>query len=508
MAASVPPIHFAAARGGRLAWQQWGEGEDVVGVPPLAQNIELAWGWPDIVEMLERFGRIGRYLHYDKRGTGASDRIRRPPGLDERVDDMRAVMDAAGIDRAHLLGNSDGGATALLFAAAYPDRVHTVVLYGSGATVVPPDQPPEVVERWIEQQRQVVPLWGTPASPWVDGFAPSVAGDQRFRDWHQRYERACCDSETLLDLLLMSIHTDVREALPDVRCPVLLLHRSDDPIVDVVRSHEAAALLPRARVVEVPGSDHWGYVGDADAWLDEFERWITGHVADRPRPQPSRPRVRIVTLGRFAVEVDGVDVPTSEWGSRHARTIVKRLAVARGWPVTRDELCELLWPGDTDRARVGARLSVQLSTVRRVLHGGVSADRERVRLDLSEVALDLAELDAATDDGAVLAICGGQFLPGDEALPWTAATRAEVAARRAAAGARVAAEALAVGRPGQAAEVARRLVDADPLDLRGHELLVRSLMALEQHAAATEAHAVWADAATELGVRVPPLTPT
>lgn len=507
MAVEVPPIRFAQARGGRLAYQQWGDGVDIVGVPPLAQNIELAWGWPDIVAMLDRFGRIGRYLHYDKRGTGASDRLRGVPGLDERVDDMRAVMDDAGIERAHLLGNSDGGATALLFAATYPDRVHGVALYGSGATVVPPDQPSELIERWTEQQRQVVPKWGTPESPWVDAFAPSVAGDQRFRDWHQRYERSCCDSETLFDLLVMSIHTDVREALPDVRCPVLLLHRSGDPIVDVARSHEAGALLPDARVVEVPGSDHWGYVGDADAWLDELERWITGTVREQPAVASSRPTVRLVTLGRFAVEVDGQEVPTGEWGSRHARTIVKRLAAARGWPVTRDQLFELLWPGETDRAKVGARLSVQLSTVRRVLRGGVVADRERVRLDLDEVSLDLVDFDLATDDGAVVAACTGTFLPADDAWTWTAATRAEVATRFAGAAARLAAEALAAGRAGHAAALARRLIEADPRDLRGHELLVAALLEADQHDEATRAHAAWGRAADDLGVSVPPLDP-
>lgn len=504
----VPAIEFAHSRGGRLAYQTWGSGADVVSVPPLAQNVEMAWGWPDVVAMFERFGRIGTFLHYDKRGTGASGRIRRPPGLDERVDDMRAVMDAAGVERAHLLGNSDGGPTALLFAAAYPERVRSVVLFGSGAgTIDPAWRTEELYGDVVARQRELVRLWGTPASPWVDGFAPSLAGDQAFRDWHVRYQRSCCDSETLLDLILMMLDTDVSEVLPQVRCPVLLLHRADDRIVDVARSHEAAALLPDARVVEVPGEDHFGFAGDVDAWMDELERWVRGSV-DTTRARAARPRrVRIVTLGRFAVEVDGEEVPVADWGSRHARTIVKRLAVARGWPVTREELFELLWPGETERRKVGARLSVQLSTVRRVLGGGVIADREAVRLDLDEVALDLAALDAVTDDAAVMAVWTGDFLPGDTDLPWTAATRAEVATRAAAAGARVAQAHLDVGRPGAAAEVARRLVDANDLDLRAHQLLVSALLDTDRHDEAAVAHAAWTSAATELGVRVPPLDP-
>lgn len=503
----VPPIRFAQARNGRLAYQQWGDGTDVVGVPPLAQNIELAWGWPDIAAMFERFGRIGRYLHYDKRGTGASDRLRGVPGLDERVEDMRAVMDEAGIQRAHLLGNSDGGPTALLFAATYPDRVYSCVLFGSGTSTFPTE--PSAVERvgWRVASTAFAKAWGTRASPFVDGFAPSLAADQDFRTWHQRYERACCDSETLLDLLHMSWETDVRGVCRDVSVPVLLLHRRGDRIVDVARSREAAALLPDATLVELDGQDHLGYAGDRDAWLDELERWVTGLVSDRPAPSTRAPRVRIVTLGRFAVEVDGQEVPTSEWGSRHARTIVKRLAVARGWPVTRDELIELLWPGETDRTKLGARLSVQLSTVRRVLLGGVVADRAHVRLDLNEVSLDLVDFDRAEDSGAVVAACTGAFLPADDALTWSAATRAEVAARFAGAAARAGAAALAAGRPGHAAELARRLLEAESLDLRGHELLVTALLDTDQHEEAATAHAAWAAAGEELGVRVAPLDP-
>jgi DNA-binding SARP family transcriptional activator len=241
--------------------------------------------------------------------------------------------------------------------------------------------------------------------------------------------------------------------------------------------------------------------------MDELERWVRGSV-DTTRARAARPRrVRIVTLGRFAVEVAGVEVPVADWGSRHARTIVKRLAVARGWPVTRDELFELLWPGETERRKVGARLSVQLSTVRRVLGGGVIADREAVRLDLDEIDLDLAALDAATDDAAVVAVWSGDFLPGDTDLAWTAATRAEVATRAAAAGARVAQAHLDVGRPGAAAEVARRLVDANELDLRAHELLVSALLDTDHHDEATVAHAAWTAVAIELGMTVPRLDP-
>ena len=503
----MPDLRFAIGPGGaRIAYQQWGEGIDVVAVPPLVQNIEAAWGWPDVAHMLERFGRIGRFTHYDKRGTGASDRILHPPTRDQLVDDMRGVMDEAEVERAWLMGFSDGGPTALLFAAAFPERVHGLLLFGSGANTER-DVPPEQLDAHLERQRRAARLWGTEESPWVDHFAPSLAGHQSFREWHRRYERACCDSATLYDLLVMSIGTDVTEVLPDVRCPVVAVHRTDDRIVPVARSREVVDELSDARLVELPGEDHFGYAGDADAWLDVFEEVVTGTVAVATPRLGTRPRVALRTLGRFAVEVDGDDVPSSAWGSRHARTIVKRLAVARGWPVRRDELFELLWPDERDRGKVGARLSVQLSTVRRVLRGGVIADRDSVRLDLGEVDLDLAVFDDTTEDAAIVAGYTGTFLPEDLDAPWTAATRAEVATRFAAAAAREGWRRLADDRPGRAAEIACRMIATNPLDVTGHELLVASLLATNHLDEAARAHAAWVAAGEELGVRVPPLEP-
>ncbi|MEX1044092.1 MAG: alpha/beta hydrolase, partial [Acidimicrobiia bacterium] len=126
-------IRFARGRGARLAYQVIGDGEPtIVSIPPMAQNIELAWQRPEIRRMLERFGRFSRFIHFDKRGTGCSDRTTSRVGvMDERVDDLRAVMDAEGVERAHLFGNSEGGPMAILFAVTYPDRVESLTLYGT-----------------------------------------------------------------------------------------------------------------------------------------------------------------------------------------------------------------------------------------------------------------------------------------------------------------------------------------------------------------------------------------
>ena len=150
----VPEVEFAPARGGRIAYQVFGTGsENVVAIPPAAQNIELGWERPEIRAMLERFGTFARYLHFDKRGTGSSDRTTVVPGIDERVDDLRAVMDHAGVDRAHLFAQSEGGPMTLLFAATYPHRVESVILFGSGARIPWDDGTPNARQTQIDRRR-------------------------------------------------------------------------------------------------------------------------------------------------------------------------------------------------------------------------------------------------------------------------------------------------------------------------------------------------------------------
>lgn len=502
----IPPIHFAPARGGRLAYQIFGQDgpPTIVAIPPLAQNIELAWEWPAVRAMLERFGSFSRYLCFDKRGTGCSDRRSQVPGLDERVDDLRAVMDHAGIGSAHLFGASEGGAMTLLFAATYPERVESVILSGSYAYAVPDGEDGEHSEERRERQAAFAMAWGTSESPVVDLFAPSLASDQAFRDWHQRYERYAASSDSLRDLLELSLVIDVREILPTLDVPTLILHRTGDQAIPVEWSREMAAAIPGATLIEQDGIDHFNYVGDMDGWMDDIERFVTGTVQARSAAV-IRHGVRIRTLGGFGVAVDGEDVPTSEWGSRRARQLCKRLVAARGWPVTRDELVDLLWPGEFDMRKLGARLSVQLSAVRRVLRGGVIADRETVRLDLDEVTTDLEAFHKATDDAAVVAAYTGEFLPEDHYEDWTAATRDEARARFVLAARRVAEQELAAGRHGRAAELGYRLIESDRYDEGAHRLVVTALVAAGERAEAERAHQTWVTALAELDVDAPPL---
>lgn len=498
MDGGIPEVRFAKSGSSHIAYQVFGDGPaTIVAVPPMAQNLDIAWEWPAIRTMFERFGSFSRFLHFDKRGTGLSDRRFDVPGLDERVDDLRVVMDHAGIGRAFLLGVSEGGPMALLFAATYPDRVDGVILEVSAARLgrsddVSDEQRAARTAAW----EHLISMWGTVDTIMPDAFAPSLAADPEFRTWWPRYERQCATSTELRTLLQMNAEMDVRGILSEVHQPVLALCRRGDRILELSLAEETVAALPDARLVVHEGLDHFTWAAaEVDAILDEIERFTTGTVQPNRGPL-HEPKVEIRTLGRFAVVVDGEEVPSSEWGSRRARTLLKRLVAARGWPVTREELFELLWPDDAGSSRLGARLSVQLSAVRRVLNGGVIADRSTVRLDLDHVVVDLEVLGSATTDDAILDVYDGEFLPEDRYDDWSRPVRDEARAAFAAAGHRI----LTAAGPERRAAVARRLIEADPYDEAAHLALVRSAAELGRLGAAREAHDAYAEKMTELGV--------
>lgn len=226
----TPPIRFADGRGARIAYQDYGLDEPVVvGVPPLAQNLELAFDVAIKRAMFERFGAFARWIQFDKRGTGSSDRRVRVPGVDERVDDLRAVMDAAEVDRAHLFGQSEGGPMAILFAVTYPERVESLTLFGTGPRAMrryTDDELPAVKELLDQMSDD----WGTSDSMILRAFAPSVADDPQMQAWWERYERNSADRDSIRELLDLNLEIDVSEVLDQVAVPTLVLRRVDDPI--------------------------------------------------------------------------------------------------------------------------------------------------------------------------------------------------------------------------------------------------------------------------------------
>jgi pimeloyl-ACP methyl ester carboxylesterase/DNA-binding SARP family transcriptional activator len=498
------PIRFARVQGAAIAYQTWGRGSArIVIVPPLAQNIELTWERPEYRAFFGRIGHVGQILHFDKRGTGASDRGERMPTIDQRVEDLVAVMDAAGFDRAHILGVSEGGPVAIALAATYPERVESLTLLESGARIVAEDLDETPRPQRLAGVEYFHRCWGTDESITLDVFAPSVAGDPSYRAWQPRYERQSATPAALRELLDMVEAIDVRPLLPSVVAPALVLHRRDDAVVSIANGREVAALLPDARLVELDGCDHFTHIGDVDAWMDHFDRFVNGTVTPRRKRSVERD-VRIETMGGFRVHVDGGLVPANAWGSRQARIVCKRLAVAVDQPVTRDELTELLWPDEPDPVRRGARLSVVLSNIRRVLGGGVIADRDAVRLDLDAVALDLVGLRdaiAAGDDLEVVARAAGPVLPEDAYEDWAIAARARFGVAVASARRRLAADAADQQRWDDAAEHANALLELDEFDERAHEVLVRSLVAGGRHGEAKLAVERYRACMAELGVQ-------
>ncbi|MEM8708055.1 MAG: alpha/beta fold hydrolase [Actinomycetota bacterium] len=481
----VPPIAFAQARGGRIAYQRFGTGSEVViGIPPAAQNIEVAWEWPGLRTMFERFGSFCDYIHFDKRGTGASDVAQVVPGIDERVDDLRAVLDAEQLERAHLFAQSEGGPLALLFAASYPDRVQSITLMGSCARVMPDEYDREQQTALRDVFAQV---WGTDESMAVTVFAPGQLDDEDFVRWHKRYERFAASSQGVRDLMMQMMDWDVREVVPDVECPILVLHRRNDPAMPLEMGHEVAELARDATLIEFEGSDHFAFLGD-QSWLDDMERFVTGEVADRPTPATTAD-VEIVTFGRFAVLVDGDEVPTSAWGSKRARTLVKRLAAARGWPVRREELAEILWPDEPDPSVWGSRLSVVLSNVRRVLKGGIHADRQTVALDLDAVDLDLVRLHRAGDDAEIVALHTGAFLAEEAAEDWRRGAHDEALAVARQAGHRLLVTALDTPDPVEATRLAHLMLAWDEGDAIAHDGAVEAAQLAGDPAAESAARA-------------------
>jgi pimeloyl-ACP methyl ester carboxylesterase/DNA-binding SARP family transcriptional activator len=507
---SVPPTRYARSGDVSLAYQVFGDGPvTIVSVPPLAKNIEIAWECPQYCHYFERLGSFGRYVHFDKRGTGASDRTALVPSLDTHVDDLRAVLDAAGVERAFIQGVSEGGPMAMLFAVTYPERVAGLILDSTAATIFPRDESTEAKEQRLASRELWLDRWGTERSLTLAAMAPSVAADPWYRGWQPRYERQSASPSALRDVVAMADDIDVSAVLPSIDVPTLARHRVGDAIISIDMARETIGAIRGARLVEFPGGDHFVHTGDdVDAWLDVVQEFTTGARMLRPtsrRLPRAHPRgvTTIRTLGGFSVVVGDQAVPIAAWGSRRSRQLCKMLACARGQPVAREELIDALWPDGTVSDRLSARLSVQLSTVRRILGGGIIADRDSIRLDLREVRLDVDDLHQAADAGVlteVLNVYRGEFLPEDPYEDWAAPAR-DLARRvyvRTVHG--LVAQAATAGDHERAADLAGRIVQADPFDETGHHRLITALASARRLGEARHAYDTYAARMKELGV--------
>lgn len=276
---STPPkTRYTRSGGGvNIAYQVVGDGPiDLVFVMGWVSNVEYFWKEPRFARFLQRLSSFTRLILFDKRGTGLSDRVTELPTLEQRMDDVRAVMDAVGSERSALLGISEGGPMSSLFAATYPDKTLALAMFGTYARRLWAEDYPwaptvDERERFFEEIRR---HWGEAVG--LEERAPTMAADPRFRAWWADYLRMGASPGAALALTRMNTEIDVRQVLPSVKVPTLVLHRTDDRCLKVDEGRYVASRIPGARFVELEGADHLPFVGDQDSVIDPIEQFLTG----------------------------------------------------------------------------------------------------------------------------------------------------------------------------------------------------------------------------------------
>jgi len=269
-------VRYALSGDVAIAYNITGRGPDLVQVNGWVSHLDYLWSHPLVAQSFERIASFCRLINFDKRGTGLSDRVTDLPDLQTRMDDVRAVMDAAGSDKATLFGISEGVPMCLLFAATYPERVSQLVLYGgmarSTATEDYPWAPhPEGLEMNLSFVHQ---WWGSGVA--LEVFAPSLAEDPGFVEWWQGFERNAASPGAMIQLIKMFGGIDVRSVLPAIHVPTLVIHRKGDRVANYRGARWMAEQIPGARYVELPGFDHLPFAGDTGPLYDEIEEFVTG----------------------------------------------------------------------------------------------------------------------------------------------------------------------------------------------------------------------------------------
>lgn len=248
---------------------------DLLMTPGFVSHLEQIWENPNAARFFHNFGAFARLIRFDKRGTGLSDRGVGFPHLDQRIDDMRAVLAAAGSERAFLFGMSEGGPMSILFAATYPQLVAGLVLYGTYARTVGAST---AFDDLAATERDIRANWGTGKN--LPNFAPSLAGNPAAMESFAKFERLSASPSDVINLMRMNGEIDVRAILPAIRVPTLVMHRRDDVRVRSLSGRELATGIPGARYVELPGNDHVPWVGDQDRIIEEIRQFMGASPAE------------------------------------------------------------------------------------------------------------------------------------------------------------------------------------------------------------------------------------
>jgi len=277
--AEIPSTHYVKSDDVHIAYQVIGEGSfDLLFVPGFVSNVDTIWQSPEQSAFFRRLASFSRLILFDKRGTGMSDRSSQIFTLEQRMHDVQAILDAVGSKQAALFGISEGGPMSLLYTTTYPERTSALVLYGSYAKR---SWAPDYPYGWKDEQWQAVlddieQHWGSPQSLSIAMRAPSLAGDRHAAERIASYYRAAASPGAAGAILRMNREIDVRNVLPAIRVPTLILHRTAERVIDVGHARYMAQHIPDAKLVELAGEDHQPWLGDRDAVLNEVEEFLTG----------------------------------------------------------------------------------------------------------------------------------------------------------------------------------------------------------------------------------------
>jgi pimeloyl-ACP methyl ester carboxylesterase len=268
---TLPETRYARSGEVNIAYQVMGDGPtDIIMVPGFVSHVEFSHELPGYTAFLRRLSAFARVVTFDKRGQGLSDRISDAPSLEQRMDDVRAVMDDVGSQRAVIVGFSEGTAMSVMFAATYPERVVQLVLFGGfalGANFLANDLE--------ERVARTVKAWGT--GEIMKTVIPSQALNQNAISQFAKLERLSASPGAIRAIALLNAQIDTRPILPTVQLPTLVLHRREDGRVPIEAGRDLAARIPNARFIEYPGGDHAYWTGDTDALLGDIEEFVTGH---------------------------------------------------------------------------------------------------------------------------------------------------------------------------------------------------------------------------------------
>jgi pimeloyl-ACP methyl ester carboxylesterase len=306
---------------------------DLVLVLGFTTHLELQWEAPPFAHFCERLASFSRLIIFDKRGTGLSDPVPEAPPLEQRIDDVRAVMDAAGSERAALFGVSEGGPMSILFAATHPERVSALVLHGAmGRTTEAPDYPwASPAEALREAAAEfIVPNWGRDPEGIIDLFAPSFAGNPQAAEQTARMERMAASPAMVQQIFEMFLDIDVRAVLPTIGVPTLVIHRRGDRVVNWRAGKHLAEQIPGARYVELPGIDHLPWAGDTEAIVGEVEEFLTGA---RTAPEPDRVLATVMFTDIVGSTERATDLGDERWRellASHQNAVRKELERFRG----------------------------------------------------------------------------------------------------------------------------------------------------------------------------------